>query len=104
MHANLGYQPQVSTKFQLNQTAHGWEILIFVRPNKQTNKQTDMNLGGQVKPYKTNKNTVFGVVAVSESFVNRICVIRKIVTSSTHVDFNIYRHHHYLHHSCIRDM
>ena len=50
MHANLGYQPQVSTKFQLNQTAHGWEILIFVHPNKQTNKQTDMNLGGQVKP------------------------------------------------------
>jgi hypothetical protein len=30
------------------------------------------------------KNTVFSVVAVSESFVNRICVIRKIVTSSTH--------------------
>jgi hypothetical protein len=30
------------------------------------------------------KNTVFGVAAVSESFVNRICGIRKIVTSSTH--------------------
>jgi hypothetical protein len=51
MHANLGYQPTVSTKFQLNGTAHGSEIAIFVYPNKQTNnKQTDMNLGGQVKP------------------------------------------------------
>ena len=49
MHANLGYQPQVSAKFQLNRTAHGWEIPIFVRPNNN-NKQTDMNLGGQVKP------------------------------------------------------
>jgi hypothetical protein len=38
MHANLGYQPQVSTKFQLNRTAHSRKIAIFVRPNN--NKQT----------------------------------------------------------------
>jgi hypothetical protein len=30
------------------------------------------------------KNTGFGVVAVSENFVNQICAIRKVVTSSTH--------------------
>jgi hypothetical protein len=48
MHANLGYQPEVSTKFQLNRTVQGWEIAIFVCPKqtkkqtkKQTNKQTN---------------------------------------------------------------
>jgi hypothetical protein len=40
MHANLGYQPKVSTKFQPNRTVDGWEIPIFVRLNN--NKlQTD---------------------------------------------------------------
>ena len=50
MHANLGYQAQVSAKFQLNRTAHGWEIAISVRPNNTQQQHTDMNLGGQVKP------------------------------------------------------
>jgi hypothetical protein len=42
MHANVGYQPEVSTKFQPNRTALGLEILISVSPAKrqQTNKQT----------------------------------------------------------------
>jgi hypothetical protein len=30
MQANLGYQPEVPTKFQPNRTAHGWEIAISV--------------------------------------------------------------------------
>jgi hypothetical protein len=30
------------------------------------------------------ENTVFGVVAMSENFVNHTCVIQKIATSSTH--------------------
>jgi hypothetical protein len=34
---------------------------------------------GQLK-----KKTIFGVVAVSENFVNPNCGIRKVVTSSTH--------------------
>jgi hypothetical protein len=34
MHANLVYQPEVSTNFQPNRTAHIWEIPIFVRPNR----------------------------------------------------------------------
>ena len=36
MHANLGYQPEVSRKFQPNRTAHDWEISIFVRDRLQT--------------------------------------------------------------------
>jgi hypothetical protein len=36
MYANLGYQPKVFTKFQLNQNTHGWEIVIFVRPKQTT--------------------------------------------------------------------
>jgi hypothetical protein len=36
MHANLGYQPEVPTKFQPNRTPHGWEIPNFVRPRLQT--------------------------------------------------------------------
>ena len=39
MHANLGYQPEVSTKFWLNQTAHGLEIPIFVRYSQTDSQQ-----------------------------------------------------------------
>jgi hypothetical protein len=51
IHANLRYQPEVSTKFQFNQTAHGWEILFFVgdRQTTTTDRQTDMNPLRQIK-------------------------------------------------------
>ena len=48
MHANLGYQPEVSTKFQLNRTANGWEIVISFQLEQQ-HTTPDMNLEGQVK-------------------------------------------------------
>jgi hypothetical protein len=37
MYANLRYQPQVSTKFQLNRSANSWEIPICVRYNDNNN-------------------------------------------------------------------
>ena len=36
LYANLGFNPEVSTKFQLNQISHGWENPSFVRPDRQT--------------------------------------------------------------------
>ena len=65
MHANLGYQPQVSAKFQLNRTAHGWEILIFVRYRLQQQTEESQKAGKTIVrcnlPVAMDKNNLFSI-------------------------------------------
>jgi hypothetical protein len=65
MHTNLGYQPEVSTKIQLNRIAHSWEIPIFVRPDNNRHESQEAGNSPLQLKIAADKN-YFKLIALSE--------------------------------------